>query len=142
MEAKYRIKLKAAERKKLKAILSKGVERARKLTRCRILLMCDGGKNKETISNTLSVDLKTISNVCNRYLEESLESAINEKPRPGKPKVFNGKQRAKITVLACSEPPKGRSQWSLRLLADKAVELGIVGSISHTDIGRILKKTK
>ena len=142
MEEKCRIKLKVAERKKLKVFLSKGVERARKLTRCRILLMCDAGKSKNIISNALSVDPKTISNVCKRYLEEGLESAINEKPRPGAPTVFDGKQRAKITVLACSEPPKGRSQWSLRLLADKAVELGIVESISHMDIGRILKKTK
>ncbi len=71
-------------------------------------------------------DQNTISNICRRYLKEGLESAINEKPRCGAPLIFEGKLRAQITALACSTPPEGRSQWSLRLLADKAVELELV----------------
>ena len=90
----------------------------------------------------LSINSNTVSNICRRYVEEGLEAAINEKPRPGAPTVFDGKLKAKITALACSTPPEGRSQWSLRLLSDKAVELDLVDSISHEDVRRILKKTK
>lgn len=138
----FKIKLKAKEEKVLKALISKGTEKARKITRCRILLLCHANRPKKEIASAFSVDLNTISNVCRRYLEEGLEAAINEKPRPGAPTLFDGKVRAKITALACSTPPEGRSQWSLRLLADKAVELTLVDSISHMDVGRILKKTK
>lgn len=138
----YEIELPKEEVAELKKCLRKGVERARKLTRCRILLMSHEGYDQGEISETLSVTRNTVRNVCRRYLEEGLTSAINEKPRSGAPTILNGKQRAKITALACTEAPDGHSQWSLRLLADKAVELAIVDDISHTHIGRILKKTK
>jgi transposase len=90
----------------------------------------------------LSVTAHTIRNICARYLEEGLEAAINEKPRPGAPTIFDGKAKAKITALACSEAPGGRGRWTLRLLADKAVELDLVEAISHTDVARILKKMR
>jgi transposase len=138
----FKIKLKAKEIKILKSIISKGEEKARKITRCRILLLCNENKNKATIASMLSINPNTISNTCRRYIDEGLDSAINEKPRPGAPTLFDGKLRAKITALACSTPPEGYSKWSLRLLSDKAVELDLVDSISHTDVGRILKKTK
>jgi putative transposase len=138
----FKVKLKTKEIKILKSIISKGTEKARKITRCRILLLCHENKSKKTIASVLSINLNTVSNTCRRYIEEGLESAINEKPRPGAPTIFDGKLKAKITALACSNPPEGNSRWSLRLLADKAVELNFVDSISHTDIGRILKKTK
>lgn len=138
----FKVKLKAKEVKALKSIISKGIEKSRKITRCRILLLCHANKNKTTIATMLSVNPNTVSNICRRYVEEGLESAINEKPRSGAPTLFDGKVKAKITALACSTPPEGNSQWSLRLLSDKAVELSLVKSISHTQIGTILKKTK
>jgi putative transposase len=138
----FKIKLKAKEIKVLKSIVSRGTEKARKITRCRILLLCNENNSKTTIASILSISPNTLSNTCRRYIEEGLESAINEKPRSGAPTLFDGKLRAKITALACSTPPAGHSQWSLRLLSDKAVELNLVDAISHTDIGRILKKTK
>ena len=138
----FKVKLKAKEIKTLKSIISKGIEKSRKITRCRILLLCHQNKNKTTIASMLSVNPNTVSNTCRRYIAEGLESAINEKPRSGAPTLFDGKLKAKITALACSTPPDGRSQWSLRLLSDKAVELNFVNFISHTDISRILKKTK
>ncbi len=137
-----KIKLKSKEVKILKALIGKGTEKARKITRCRILLLCNDNRNKKEIALALSIDPHTITNICRRYLDEGLESAINEKPRSGAPTIFDGKLKAKITALACSTPPEGRSQWSLRLLSEKAVELDLVDSISHTDVGRILKKTK
>ena len=138
----FKVKLKAKEVKLLKGIISKGVEKARKITRCRILLLCDAGKSKTEIVSMLSINPNTVSNICRRYVEEGLEPAINEKPRSGAPTLFDGKLKAKITALACSTPPEGRSQWSLRLLSEKAVELDLVDSISHEDVRRILKKTK
>ncbi len=138
----FRVKLKDKEIKIVKSIISKGVEKARKITRCRILLLCHENKNKKAIASMLSVNPNTVSNTCRRYVEEGLESAINEKPRPGAPTLFDGKTKAKITALACSAPPEGHGQWSLRLLSDKAVELNFVNTISFKQVGRILKKTK
>ena len=136
------IKLKIKEKKELNSLIKKGSESARKLTRCRILLLVDKGQRKKLISEALSVDPNTIQNICKRYLKEGLESSINEKPRPGAPIIFSGKFKASLTALACSKAPEGYSKWSLRLLADKVVELKYVDSISHTEVGRILKKTK
>ena len=137
-----KIKLKNKELKMLKLIIRKGTEKTRKITRSRILLLCHENKKKTTIASMLSINPNTVSNTCKRYIKEGLESAIHEKPRPGAPTLFDGKLRAKITALACSNPPEGHSRWSLRLLSDKAVELKMVEAISHTDISRILKKTK
>jgi hypothetical protein len=83
-----------------------------------------------------------VRDVCGRYVEKGLEAALGERKRSGRPQIFDGKERANLTALACSTPPEGHSQWSLRLLADKAVELGYVDEISHTEVGHILKKTK
>lgn len=138
----YRIRLKPKEKERLHTLVSKGMEKARVLTRSRILLLSDQEKKQGDIARALSVSRPTVAAVCGRYLEEGLEAALRDKPRPGAPTVFEGKHKAKITALACSTPPEGYSQWSLRLLADRAVELKIVPSISHTDVGRILKKMK
>ena len=85
--------------------------------------------------------MATVERIRRRYVEEGLESALNEKPRSGRSPVISGEERAKITALACTEAPEGFGQWSLRLLADKAVELNFVESISHESVGVILKKT-
>ncbi len=123
-------------------MVKKGSEKARKITRCRILLLSEQEPTQQRVAERLDVTYHTVRNVCRHYIEEGLEAAINEKPRPGRPNVFDGKQKAQITALACSQPPEGYGQWSLRLLADQAVELKLVEAISHTDVGRILKKTQ
>jgi putative transposase len=138
----YDIKLKPKERRQLTDMVKKGSEKARKITRCRILLFSEQEPTQQRVAERLDVTYHTVRNVCRHYIEEGLEAAINEKPRPGRPNVFDGKQKAKITALACSQPPEGYGQWSLRLLADQAVELKLVEAISHTDVGRILKKTQ
>jgi putative transposase len=102
----FKIKLTAKEKKVLERIIRKGTEKASKITRCRVLLLCHANERKKTISSLLSIDNNTISNICRRYLEEGLEAAINEKPRSGAPTLFDGKARAKITALACSVPPE------------------------------------
>jgi len=141
MKIKDQVKLKPKERKLLKQFISKGSEKARKITRCRILLLANEGKTDTQIIEALKVARNTIRTVRFRYVREGLESAINEQPRPGAPKKFTGRQKAKITAIACSEPPEGRNRWTLRLLADKVVELKMVDSISHQTVKRILKKT-
>lgn len=142
MRTENPVKLEAKERKLLKELISKGKESARKLTRCRILLLADEGRSDTQIIQALGTARNTIREVRRRYVNEGLEAAINERPRPGGPAKFTGAQKAKITAIACSNPPEGHSRWTVRLLADKVVELKIVDDISHMSIQRILKKTK
>lgn len=126
---------------RLKQLVSKGKERARKLTRCRILMPADEGKKDTRIIEALKAARHTVRQVRSRYIQKGLEAALNEQPRSGAPKKFSGRQKAKITAIACSEPPEGRTRWTLRLLADKIVELEITDSISYKTVERILKKT-
>lgn len=141
MKVKNQVKLKPKERKLLKQLISKGTEKARKITRCRILLLANEGKTDTQTIEVLKVARNTIRTVRLRYVHEGLQAAINEQSRPGAPKKFTGRQKAKITAIACSEPPEGRSRWTLRLIADRVVELELVDNISHQTVKRILKKT-
>jgi transposase len=139
----HRVKLNEQERQYLQKIVESGKDKARKITRCRILLLADESKGKtdQEISDALNVCLATIFNIRRRYHHGGLEPAIEEAPRSGQPPKFTGKSMAKITAIACSKPPEGRSRWSLRLLADRVIELDIVETISHQSIRTILKKT-
>lgn len=139
----HRVKLNEQERQYLQKIVESGKDKARKITRCRILLSADESKGKtdQEISDALNVCLATIFNIRRRYHHGGLEHAIEEAPRSGQPPKFTGKSMAKITAIACSKPPEGRSRWSLRLLADRVIELDIVETISHQSIRNILKKT-
>lgn len=141
MWTKNPVKLKPKERKELKQLISKGTEKARKITRARILLMAHEGKTDTCIIETLKIARNTVRTTRSRYVQECLDAAINEQPRSGAPKKFTGRQKAKITAIACSEPPEGHSRWTLRLIADKLVELEMVNDISHQTVKRILKKT-
>lgn len=134
--------LKSKDKKTINSLIKKGETKDRTINRCHILLLSSQGKGPTFISEVIGCTKKTIHNVKNNFLEGGLERAIFEAPRPGAPDKFSGKHRAKITALACSEAPKGYAKWSLKLLANKAIELGIVEDISHTHVGRILKKTK
>jgi transposase len=89
----------------------------------------------------LGLSTQTVFNIKRRYLEEGFDSALQDKSRSGKPPRIPGEARAKITALACSEAPEGHARWTLRLLADRAVKLGFVDSISHNAVQQILKKT-
>ncbi|MFA6636883.1 MAG: helix-turn-helix domain-containing protein [Candidatus Omnitrophota bacterium] len=142
MVVKRPVHLTEEERIYLKHILNGGTEKARKLNKNRILLMADKGEKDKTIAEILNVAKNTGRNIRQRYADEGLEMALNESPRTGGPKKFTGKQEAKITALACSDAPEGYSRWSLRLLSDKAVELGVVEEISFNNVRNILKKNK
>lgn len=141
MKVKNRVKLRPKEQELLKQLISKGTEKARKITRCRILLLADEGKTDTHIMEVLKTARNTIRTVRSRYVKEGLRAAVNEQSRSGAPKKFTGRQKAKITAIACSKPPEGRSRWTLRLIADRVVELELVDNISHQTVKRILKKT-
>ena len=143
---KYRVKLTNKERKYLKKQTTTGKESARKLNRARILLLSDeaklgAAKADSEIAKILGISSATVARVRQRFHEEGIKAALNEKPRPGAPPKISGKARAEITALACSEPPEGHGRWSLRLLADKLVELELIDSISYKTVGEVLKKT-
>jgi transposase len=104
------------------------------------LLELHRGQTYTAVSQTLQVTPTTLSSWAQKYQESGLQM-LADQPRPGRPIEIDGNQRAKITALACSDPPAGYAEWNLRLLADKAVELGYCESLSHMSVHRILKKT-
>jgi putative transposase len=124
----------------LKTLLTRGTASARTLSRARILDLLHRGQAPADIASLLQVTPQTVFNVKRRYLDGGLQAALFDQPRSGRPVEIDGQQRAKITALACSTPPAGRARWTLRLLADKGVELGYCESLSHTTARKILKK--
>jgi putative transposase len=124
----------------LQNLTKKGSLPARTYNRALALLELDRGRTFTDVASIVGVTKQTASTWATKYKETGLEF-LTDKPRPGRPPEINGVQRAKITALACSDAPEGYDRWSLRLLADKAVVLEIIDDISHTEVGRILKKT-
>jgi putative transposase len=137
---KEHVKLSDADRTFLENLLKKGNLSAKKYKRATALLELNRGRTFTSVAETVGLTKQTTSTLAQKYRAEGLQ-CLDDKKRPGRPKTIDGVNRAKITALACSEPPQGYDSWSLRLLADKVVELEYVESVSHTEIGRILKKT-
>jgi putative transposase len=135
------VELSTDELRSLKTILRRGTTTARMQRRARILDLLHRGLHPTSIAATLSVSLPTVFNIKRRYLEEGFDEALADKPRQGRPQRILGDARAKITALACSQAPIGHARWTLRLLADRAIKLGFVDSISHNAVKQILKKT-
>ena len=129
------------ELRSLTALTKRGATSARVQTRARILMLLHRGRTPDAVASTLAVGVATVFNIKRRYLSGGLPAALHDKPRSGKPARIDGAARAKITALACSAAPAGHARWTLRLLADKAVELGFVESISHNTVKGVLKKT-
>ncbi len=145
---RYKVTLKLEEREQLEQLTRKGRVAASKLTHARALLLCDQAEHNgepfmvKDAAKALGVSTRTIEKVKKRFVEEGLESAIERKPSTRKPNIkFDGEFDARIMQLACSECPAGAGRWTLRLLAEKAVELEIVDSVSTMTIQRSLKKT-
>ena len=123
-------------------ILTKRETSAREQTRARILDLLARREHPQQIAELLDVGIATVYNIQRRFLAEGFEAALTDKPRTGKPSVIKPEAKAKITALACSDAPAGHARWTLRLLADKSVEMNFVERVSHTEVGRILKKTR
>jgi transposase len=145
---KYIVRLSAEERKSLKHLVSSGKGSARMFTRARILLKADiaeGGPGwpDEKIADALDVTIQTIERIRKQLVEEGLEAVLSRRKYVQKVsrKKLDGDAEAHLIALACADAPEGYTRWSLRLLADKMVELGYVESISHEAVRRVLKKT-
>ena len=147
MKKKYPVILTEAQREHLKSLIAAGTAPARKLTHARILLKADQspegpGWVDEQVADAVEVSQPTVARVRKQYFEEGLEAALNRRP-PNREyhRKLDGKQEARLVALACSEPPQGQARWSLRLLADRMVELEVVEDLSYQTVRRTLKKT-
>jgi transposase len=137
---KYVVALRPEERATLEHMLRSGTTGARKLTRARILLKAADGWNDDAIATALDVGTATVARTRQRFVETGL-GALDEAPRPGAQRKLTGKQAAHLIAVACTPVPEGQIRWTLRLLADKVVELGFAPSITHETVRQILKKT-
>jgi transposase len=137
----YLIKLTDEERTVLIALTKKGTIAARKLARAHILRLANEGKPDADIVAALGVGLSTLERTRKKYVEGGLEYALSERPRPGVKRKLDEKQEAYPIALACSTPPGDQVKWTMQLLADQLVEVGIVGEISDETVRRTLKKT-
>jgi len=140
MMKKQHVKLSEIDREFLENLISQDELTAKAYRRALALLELNRGQTYIAVSKTLQVTQTTLATWAKKYQENGLQM-LADQPRSGRPIEIEGNQRAKITALACSDPPEGYAEWNLRLLADKAVELGYCESLSHTSVRRILKKT-
>jgi transposase len=143
---KYKVALTAEERASLERLVAVGKSAARKLTHARILLLADTGGEEQTdqkIAGVLGTSVLTIGRVRRRFVTEGIDAALNHRPQPPRPdKVkIKGDAEQQLIHLACSDPPEGRCRWTLCLLADEMVTLGVVASVSPETVRRALKKT-
>ncbi len=143
----YTVTLTEEERAELKNITAKGNHKSQKVLNCLILLNCDRGEYQdkhscnEDIANILGISQRKINRVKKRFVEEGIEVAINgHKSSRVYKKMVDGDLEARLIAMSCSEPPEGFSRWSLRLLADKTVELEYTDNISYETVRRVLKK--
>jgi len=141
MAKKYHVTLTNAEREQLEGLLRKGKLAARKLKRAQILLAADAGQIDVQIAQLIQVHVNTVEHIRKRFVEGGVDHALTEAKRPGGKTKLDGKGEAVLVALACSEPPAGEAQWTMQLLADRLVELGVVEQISDETVRRRLKKT-
>jgi transposase len=139
------IYLRKDERTELEQLVKSGVNSARVIARAHTLLLLDRSQGKaRTISEIVATDIVsqgTVSNIKQRYFDGGLDRALYDLPRPGAVPKIDGEVEARLTAIACSEPPEGYDHWTLRLLADELVTLELVESISHVAVGNALKKS-
>ncbi len=147
---RYTVTLDQSEREGLGAMTRKGSHASQKVINALILLNCDEGKfnerpaTGEAIADILQISLRKVDRVKKRFVEEGLEVALGGRQgkRPSYLRKADGEFEARLVALSCTTPPSGHAQWSLRLLADQAVELGYIESVSYETVRRVLKKTK
>jgi putative transposase len=137
---KQHVQLSEKDRQYLESLIATGELPVKVYRRALALLELDRGKTYTAVADTLDVTNGTVSTWSKNYRERGL-LCLHDRPRAGRPVEIDGEQRAKVTALACSDPPEGHARWSIRLLADKAVELDYCEHISHTTVRKILKKT-
>jgi transposase len=144
-QKKKTVTLTPNEQHELETFVAHGTKSAREITRARILLLAQDGRRATAIAQTLGVSRGTIDNVYKRYQQKKartpLVEVLQEEPRSGRPLKFDGRVEAQVAMIACSDPPVGRSRWTLHLIADKLVTLDVLDAISHASVRQLLKKT-
>ena len=138
---KYKVELNESERTHLKQMASRGETSARKVKRALVLLKADEGMTDSDIASGLLTSASTVGRVRTRFVKEGLDSALNERPRPGQKRKLDGRQEAHLIAITCSDAPEGHADWTIQLLADKVVAMGFAESISLETVRQILKKT-
>ena len=133
--------LPAADQAVLEKFTTTGCRPVRAVRRAHALLALAAGQGQQQAADTAGLSRQTVSQLRQRYAQGGVAAALAEAPRSGGPRRFDGAQRAALTALACTPAPTGHGRWTLRLLADKAVELCLVETISHETVGQVLKKT-
>ena len=146
MNKRFIVRLSSEERAQLESLVAKGKAAARRLTRARVLLKADCSSlgpawSDQQICDALDLGAITVHRVRRSFVEGGLDGALIRRPAPRRPRMLDGEQEAHLIALACGSPPAVRCRWTIRLLADKLVELGHVGNVSHETIRRTLKKT-
>lgn len=146
MVKKYIVSLSAEERQSLEEIVSTGKRAASTINHARILLKADtqqaqGSWRDQDIKAALAISIRTIERVRQRFVEEGLEAALKPRPGRGRTPKLDGEAEAHLVALRCSDPPNGRGRWTLRLLADRMVELEYLDELSHESVRQVLKKT-
>ena len=145
--AKYKVTLTREERDELMSIISKGKHTSQRFRNAYVLLNCDEGEFSDKATNAeinkiLKVGMRSIDRIKKRFVKEGFDAVLERKPTTREyERKTDGDLEARLIALSCSEPPEGHARWSLRLLADKLVELEIVDSISHETVRTVLKKT-
>lgn len=134
--------LPAADQSALENFTRTGRQPVRAVRRAQALLALATGIGQQVAGKAVGLSRQAVSQIRRRYEADGWQAALAEAPRSGGPRRFDGPQRAAVTALACTPAPMGHSRWTLRLLADKAVELALVETISHETVGQVLKKTK
>jgi transposase len=145
---KYTVTLTAEERQQLHDLVTTGKAAAKKLAHARILLKADAAEggpswDDQRIADATEVSTDTVARVRQRFVEQGLEAALTRKKqdRPSRERKLDGRAEARLIALACSAPPDGRKEWTMRLLADRLVELEVVDTVSDETVRRVLKKT-
>ncbi len=138
---KYMINLSEEERSDLVQLTHKGTIKARQFKRVMVLLKADEGLSDPEIMAALNVSRPCVERIRKRFVSDGIERALNEDPRPGQKRKLDGRAEATLIATACTEAPQGHDHWTLRLLAGKLVQLGVVDTISYETVRRRLKKT-
>jgi transposase len=148
MAKKYRVTLTSEERDQLERLVSRGKGDARKLAHARVLLQCDESaagprRSDEEVAAALDLSVRTVERVREQFVEEGFEAALVPRPTARTyARRLDGAQEARLITLACSDPPAGKSRWTLRLLAGRMVELNHADAVSHETVRQVLKKTR
>jgi transposase len=138
---KWIVELSDEQRRELRSLVRKGTASARRITRARVLLLAAEDRPDDEVAAVLHTSRSTVERIRRRFVEHGLEAALTERPRPGAAPKLDERGQATLIALACSNPPEGRTSWTMQLLADELVVRRVVPAISDEAVRRTLKKT-